>query len=485
DEVDTFTGYRYYSPSKIDECNKILALKELGFTLDEINKQLKVTHSSDLLDIIRHKEKELLAAKIEIEHKLNRLGSLKEMIANRDEKMFNVIIQKTDSLRVAYQRNIFHHKEDAYQTIKKMHLVVPSSITGRRSVLINYASEYTENDFDIAVGVEITGPLSEGCEFADKILKFDLETASLVCNKDELDEAYLYIHKYIHENNCQIAGPFYEMFHQDGTIELKVPVGILSKTKNSRIRDNTKIAFQNDPLVIGRWELYDLLPSRDFFSTEKKNFTGRKTLKELYFLPEGDTYWCYEWTKGYLITSFGNGARQLNKYTIEQVDNKAYMFIEMKSSRYYLYNGLPDIWVFVQTDHKMYKKDEIRIRDNTNMPFIHDEQVLGQWTVCDYVDEIQLFSPNVPPRYPKNVLYWRTVEFVQTGNCKLQFTSDHIFEKPRFTWTKSYILDHETEVAQAYEIRSINESEYLFVEWKSGDYVFARKEPSYYVFKKI
>ena len=53
DEVDTFTGYRYYSPSKIDECNKILALKELGFTLDEINKQLKVTHSSDLLDIIQ------------------------------------------------------------------------------------------------------------------------------------------------------------------------------------------------------------------------------------------------------------------------------------------------------------------------------------------------------------------------------------------------------------------------------------------------
>lgn len=40
DNIDRFTGYRYYSAAKLAECNRIIALKELGFTLDEIRIQL-------------------------------------------------------------------------------------------------------------------------------------------------------------------------------------------------------------------------------------------------------------------------------------------------------------------------------------------------------------------------------------------------------------------------------------------------------------
>ena len=35
-EVDPFTGYRMYSGSQLQEAIQILALKELGFSLDEI-----------------------------------------------------------------------------------------------------------------------------------------------------------------------------------------------------------------------------------------------------------------------------------------------------------------------------------------------------------------------------------------------------------------------------------------------------------------
>ena len=40
DMIDKFTGYRYYSASKLDDCYRIIALKELGFSLDEIKAQL-------------------------------------------------------------------------------------------------------------------------------------------------------------------------------------------------------------------------------------------------------------------------------------------------------------------------------------------------------------------------------------------------------------------------------------------------------------
>jgi DNA-binding transcriptional MerR regulator len=35
-EVDRFTGYRYYTASQLPRLNRILALKDLGFALDQI-----------------------------------------------------------------------------------------------------------------------------------------------------------------------------------------------------------------------------------------------------------------------------------------------------------------------------------------------------------------------------------------------------------------------------------------------------------------
>ena len=36
DEIDRFTGYRYYSAARIADCNRIISFKELGFSLEEI-----------------------------------------------------------------------------------------------------------------------------------------------------------------------------------------------------------------------------------------------------------------------------------------------------------------------------------------------------------------------------------------------------------------------------------------------------------------
>ncbi len=35
-EVDRFTGYRYYSASQLPRLNRVLALKDLGFSLDQV-----------------------------------------------------------------------------------------------------------------------------------------------------------------------------------------------------------------------------------------------------------------------------------------------------------------------------------------------------------------------------------------------------------------------------------------------------------------
>lgn len=49
-------------------------------------------------------------------------------------------------------------------------------------------------------------------------------------------------------------------------------------------------------------------------------------------------------------------------------------------------------------------------------------------------------------------------------------------------WTKGTLLEKNNKLAPAYEMKIINGKEYLFIEWKSGDYQFGGRKPYYYVF---
>lgn len=59
DEIDRFTGYRYYSAARLADCNRIIALKELGFTLDEIRRRLKADSADEILTLLDAKRAEM------------------------------------------------------------------------------------------------------------------------------------------------------------------------------------------------------------------------------------------------------------------------------------------------------------------------------------------------------------------------------------------------------------------------------------------
>lgn len=61
DEIDKFTGYRYYSASKLEDCYRIIALKELGFSLDEICVQLTTNDNEKITAALNAKLDELQA----------------------------------------------------------------------------------------------------------------------------------------------------------------------------------------------------------------------------------------------------------------------------------------------------------------------------------------------------------------------------------------------------------------------------------------
>jgi hypothetical protein len=296
---------------------------------------------------------------------------------------------------------------------------------------------------------------------------------------EEIEQGYSALQEFLQENNCQVVGSFYEIIYEDRTVEIKVPICLLAKSYIPHF-DNMKVMFENDQSVIGHWKYVDSVPSYEQFNPFKPKNSVKPWLEEIYFLPEGKEYWGISWTKGYVLLSFPDD-RYKNPYFIKKINGINYMIISMKSFEYEPRNGKPVTWIFRKTDSKAYSIDDIRIRDQVDFPFEMDPGVLGIWKSIDFTKVIEQFHPEKSQFQPED-LYYNSVEFLEDGKAISSFNN----AKSPYTleWTKGMLLDRYNELAEHYQIRNVDGTEYLFVEWKSGDYQFGHRQPSYYVFKR-
>lgn len=393
--------------------------------------------------------------------------------------MFDMVIRNADTFHVAYTRRIYKTKEEALEETERIKAVLPKNILGQRTVIINYETEYREQDFDLAACAEITGKLPKSCGYEEKNIALPGDVASLVCRDNELEEAYRSITRQLEETPCQIVGAFIEIFHDDGTVELKVPVCRLSKN-SVFVSNDINLPFENDEDVVGKWEMLDIVPSKEQFLYGDEKCNHRAWLHELYFLDGSKPYWAVAgWTKGFLYTMGERPQYTLkNKYTIENFDGHTLLFLEMK---HYMDGkglgfGMPEIWVYKKVDSKKYTANDIRIKDNMDYPFVTDTSVLGAWKVHDFVLEENEFDA-LKQSFPKESLFLLRIEFTPDGEC-IWTTRKQV---STLAWTKGLILNRSLETASAYEIRLVDGKEYLFMQWKSGDYQFGGGRIYWYV----
>ena len=121
------------------------------------------------------------------------------------------------------------------------------------------------------------------------------------------------------------------------------------------------------------------------------------------------------------------------------------------------------------------------VDDFSNLSFVNDPAVLGEWVSVDFVREPKLFTPG--KKKFRGDLYLKGFNFLPDG--ALALLPDAATAVAWFAWTKGVVMhrggDHS---ASRYTIKELNGAKYMFFEWKSGDYIIRHQKPQYYVLKK-
>ncbi len=491
DRIDPFTGYRYYTAARIADCHRIVALKALGFTLDEIRQQLQKDSVDDILYLIDEKRRYLQKQSETIARQCAALDDLRDTLCKGETSMVPIQIFKRPAIHIVGIRRLFADREEAVACLQEIRAALPKFNVGAQDIIINHETEFNTFPADMTVGAALSAPLTAVYTIRDcPVQTFslpDADTAQLICPTAERDNGYHALFTYLDKENCQTMGSVLEQYLEDETVLLSVPMWRLSKTPVNTVPSVETLPFCKDSEVLGKWELVDLLPSAEQFCPQKRKYSGNPAeiwLKELYFMPNGEGYWIIQsWTRGSFVTTFSIPKHTLrHSYEIRDVDGQSYLFAAIFDDyEHFRHGGKPNIYVYQKVSDRIYTKDDIRRKDNVNLPYVPDNTVLGTWKVRDFVQSRRDFDPTIQ-RFDPNGLYFIGVRFLPDGTAETHYQNDPCWYPHRYT--KGYLLQEGQQISEQYELCDFDGKVYLFVQWKSGDYVFGGRKPSWYVFEK-
>ena len=242
--------------------------------------------------------------------------------------------------------------------------------------------------------------------------------------------------------------------------------------------------FTDDPDVVGKWTLCGVLSDKnDIRSVSGDVCAGAH--KEIPFLPGGAFVWIWFWTKGTLYRILSDhGFAVPNPYTLTEAGGERYMTLEYFTDGCFESGDDPVYLLYKQTDSGAYTDKAIRKHvDDTDMPYVDDPSVSGEWETVDFVKDAAVFDPE-KTKCDRKHLWITGVRFLPRGICSKSVKTETGAAAITCRYTKNYVLSDREMTAEKYEIKNINGCDYLFLQHKSGDYSYGGCEPFLYVFKR-
>jgi effector-binding domain-containing protein len=236
--VDAFTGYRYYSASQLPRLNRILALKDLGFSLEQIARILDEGLSLEQLrGMLRLKRAEIQQRVDEEQERLARVEArLSQIEMEAAMSNYDVVLKCVEPVRVASLRDIIPSYSQQSHLWGEL-----GAYLGQRHVhpagpcLTLYHDEgYKEKDVD----VEVCEPVKANLPASDRVKVYELPGVPMMAcvvhqgSFANVNEAYEALIRWAEHSGYHIVGPAREVYLRepqkqddpDAVTEVQFPV---------------------------------------------------------------------------------------------------------------------------------------------------------------------------------------------------------------------------------------------------------------------
>ena len=240
-EVDPLTGYRSYAVDQLPRLHRILALKDLGFSLDEIGQLLREDLSTEQLrGMLRLRRAEI---RQHVQDETERLGRVEAQLSQIEQETmmsnYDVILKKVEALKVASIRTVVPgYAEQAAAWDELEGYLGARGIRPTGPCLTLYYDEgYKERDVDLEVCEPITADMLPGGSIQVRTLE---QVSAMACvvhpgTFATISEAYDALIRWIAANGYRICGPGRELVLRaparagmqddpDTVIEIQFPV---------------------------------------------------------------------------------------------------------------------------------------------------------------------------------------------------------------------------------------------------------------------
>jgi predicted transcriptional regulator YdeE len=271
--IDRYTGYRYYTAEQLPRLNRILALKDLGFSLEQINQMLNEDLPyAELRGMMRIKQADLERAIQEEQDRLARVAARLEQIEREGAlPVYDVVLKEVPPQQVIGIRAVVPGFRYLTPLFDELHGYLRTQNAPLEASNPKLAIYYDPEYHDLGVDVEVAAPLSKGLSGAPPFVVHDLPGVErMACTVHQgsyalLGEAYTALMTWVESSGYRSAGPNREVYLQAPGAEVesgqlvteiqlpvqKVPTRIFISNKQESRDMQPKIVIKPAFTVVG------------------------------------------------------------------------------------------------------------------------------------------------------------------------------------------------------------------------------------------
>lgn len=214
--VDEFSGYRFYETDQLPLVQKIISLKQMGFSLAEIAEILN--NSANILAKMEKKFEETKRQTEINEERMKQIEHYIQILKKEDKMSYDIVIKELPEVNVASMRKVIANY-DEFNTIyplmgelmRKQNL---ECINPGYCFTLYHNDEYREKDIDVEICESVVKP---GKDEGGMVFKKFEKVPEAACTFHKgpytsIGQAYGAIMQWVENNGYEIAGNIRESY---------------------------------------------------------------------------------------------------------------------------------------------------------------------------------------------------------------------------------------------------------------------------------